>query len=150
MDDTQFAALLKVFGADLTTNIVEGISKAMQPKKEDEPVKKTVVKFEGDPDSAEDLAKHEDLLYLSGCDLTSLTGLKKWQAYQTEKAKNAQPEDVAELRLQIEALKERITQSEGASNGPVDSTNVAKGATIAEKLAAGKARAQKLSKEGVL
>jgi hypothetical protein len=148
MDETKFEALLKTFGADLSTTIVEGISKALKPK--EKKVEKTEVKFEGDPTNAEDIAKHKDALFLANCDLTTLEGLAKWEQYLVKKTEAEKPEDVKELEKELEALQARIDKAEKASAADPKDSPVQKGGTLAEKLARGKARAQELKKSGVL
>ena len=153
MDETKMAELLKTFGVDLGEKIVTGLAKALKPEeKKVEKIEVTVEKidFVGDPLNAEDLAKHTDKVMQATCDLSTTEGLAKWQTYVAVRADSKlSPSDL--IQKQIDALQVRLDKADKASN--TDSTDgkpVAKGGTIQDKLARGRAKAAELKKNGVL
>lgn len=150
MDPTQMAELLKSFGKTLSTEIVEGLAKALTPAKEDpkpEPVSKTVP-FEGDPMNAEDLAKHADKVLFASLDLSVPADLAKWQAHVAKKTAEQKPEpnaaEIAKLQAQIAKLQGR-SAAPGADAGADEGT-----LTTSQKLAKATARAVQLKKDGVI
>lgn len=151
MDAKEMAELLKSFGADLSANIVEGLSKALTPKKEEKVEKNEVpaIKFEGDPMVSEDLAKHADKVFLASIDLNTVEGIAKWQSrlaaktpVKVEKSENA--DEISKLEGEIAKLK----KASANSGEPVKV--IKDGGTLAEKLAKSKERAVRLRKEGVI
>jgi hypothetical protein len=147
MNEDKFAEMLKTFGVDLSTSLVEGISKAVKPKEPKVPAK-TVVKFEGDTNDPKALAKHKDNLFLANCDLTTLEGLTKWEDYVAKRGAKEEPEDTTELQKQIDALQARIDKADKASTDPADVPVGKAGESIKDKLARGTARVERLKKSG--
>lgn len=64
---------------------------APAPAPKNETPAPVVVKFEGDPTKAEDLAAHKEKLMLAECDLNTGAGLAKWEKYLSDKAAAAKP-----------------------------------------------------------
>jgi hypothetical protein len=87
MDETKFAELM----AKALQPVMERLTKLETPEKPTEPVaEKTEIEFEGDPTSAEDLAKHEDKIMLASCDFSKPEDLKKWRDYLAAKEPKAE------------------------------------------------------------
>lgn len=148
MDEKQMAELLKTFGTTLSQEIVAGLAKALTP--EPAPAQAAPnVEFEGDPFSAEDVAKHAERVLFASLDLSKSADLAKWQAHLAKRAQN-QPAP-AGTEAQISDLEKQIAKLRKASNAggePSGATDAP--LTLAQKLAKSKERAVALKKEGVI
>jgi len=148
MDETKMAELLKAFGSNLSSDIVAGLAKALAPVAPvapEAPVAQTVA-FEGDPNSAADVAKHAEKVMFASLDMSKSADIAKWQAHLAKQADSgANPN-----QDRIDGLEKEIAKLRGApSNGgePVRKTGEL---TLSEKLAKSTERAVRLKKAGVI
>jgi hypothetical protein len=115
MNEEQMTKLLEKFFQPINKRLekLEKLEKP-EPKPEPEPVQKSEpeIKFEGDPTSAEDLAKHKDKVFQASCDLNTLEGIEKWEKYQAAKAEPKEVKKVEEVE-ESEEIKKALADKAG-------------------------------------
>jgi len=113
MNEEQMNALFEKFLKPINERLEKLEKPAVEPTPEQKVEKTEKIKFEGDPENAEDLAKHERKLMLAKCDLSTPEGLTEWREYLAKEKAEAKPEPKEETVEKSDELKK--AEAEAAS-----------------------------------
>lgn len=108
--------------------LTKSLSAALKPAAPATPVApvKEPIPFEGDPLSAEDLAKHMDKVLFASLDLNKPADLAKWQGHvakrqaEIQKANGNQPSELDKAKAELAKAQEALAKLQKASGAPVE------------------------------
>lgn len=142
----------------IVTGVTEALKAALAAKSEPTPApaapaKPEPIKFQGDPLNVDDIAKHEERLFIATLDLSKAEDVAKLRERAEAKAKAGQKKDEkpgSELELakaELEAAKERLKKAEGASGQPTSEKKSDDESDAQRQARLGKERAERLNQQ---
>lgn len=149
MTPQELQAALAANNAALATVIVKALKEGDKPADPPAPKLTAVIKFEGDMNKPEDVAKHAEKVLFMSLDMGKPEDIAKWQAHLAAKTKTPEPKkdespELKKAREDAEKATNRVKELEKTSNVPPKGDEP--GATLT-KMEAGRALGRKMAED---